>query len=234
MTNSNETDTAMDNEGLMSLNKARACEFRFKRDREDTIEHEGEILCRVVYDNGCLGGYIGEDVFIKDSYISPRSKVYGRCRVFDSVISHSSIYSSIVEDSRVTSSDLITSTAINSIVNKVSMIRFRIRDSDILESRLSSNPSFYTGVRLAGMVMRNAKVESYDCFGRFLNIGSEHGTFYWYKNKDGGITCKRGCFIGTLEEFKEKVSLVHGDSKFGKEYQLAIAMIELRASNATS
>lgn len=220
------TSLKFDGEGSLSLNKARECEFRFKRDGEDTIEHEGETLCRVVYDNGILGGYIGNNVSIKDSFISSRSKVYGGSNIFKSVIFCSSVYSSTVKDSSITSSDLIMSTAINSIANKVCIIRFIVKDSNILECRLSSKPSFYTGVEMTGMLMRNAKVESYDCFGRFLNIGSEYGTLYWYKNEDGGITCRRGCFIGTLEEFKEKVSLVHGDNKFGREYQLAIAMIE--------
>lgn len=227
MTNSKViTSVELDNDDLMNLTKSRECEFRFKRDREDTIEHEGETLCRVVYDNGILGGYIGEDVSIKNSYISPRSKVYGESSILDSVIFRSSVYNSVIRGSRVMSSDLIRSEIVNSKVNAVNSIGVSIKESNILESRLSTEPTLCRRVRVTGMEMRNASIKDRDGFGKFLNIGSEYGTLYWYKNEDGGITCRRGCFIGTLEEFKEKVSLVHGDNKFGREYQLAIAMIE--------
>ena len=39
----------------------------------------------------------------------------------------------------------------------------------------------------------------------------------------------RGCFYGTIEEFKEAVDKKHGDSDIGLEYQAAIALVELRA-----
>ena len=40
-------------------------------------------------------------------------------------------------------------------------------------------------------------------------VGSEFGTLTAYRNKYNGITVTRGCFAGTLDEFREKVSNRH-------------------------
>ena len=58
-------------------------------------------------------------------------------------------------------------------------------------------------------------------------IGSENGTYTAFKNKDGGILVNRGCFSGTLEEFKDAVNK-HHEGKFNQEYQLVIELTKLR------
>lgn len=45
--------------------------------------------------------------------------------------------------------------------------------------------------------------------------------------KDGGVAVKCGCFYGTLAEFAEKVSEVHGDTLYGREYRAVIEAIKI-------
>lgn len=58
-------------------------------------------------------------------------------------------------------------------------------------------------------------------------IGSENGVLTAYKTKEG-ISCTRGCFTGTLQEFDNAVHINHAGTKIGREYNLAIELIKLR------
>ena len=59
------------------------------------------------------------------------------------------------------------------------------------------------------------------------SIGSRHATTTMFRNKDNGITVTCGCFMGTLEEFAERVEKEHGDNIFGKEYKLLIELAKI-------
>lgn len=48
-----------------------------------------------------------------------------------------------------------------------------------------------------------------------------------HQTKNGGIKISCGCFLGTMEDFSEAVKCKHGDSKFGKEYNLVIELIKV-------
>ncbi len=52
----------------------------------------------------------------------------------------------------------------------------------------------------------------------FSKVGSSLGTLTAFRNKDEGITVTRGCFIGTLEEFRAKVVKTHGGTLHEKGY----------------
>jgi len=56
----------------------------------------------------------------------------------------------------------------------------------------------------------------------FSKVGGELGTLTAFRNKDGGVTVTRGCFIGTLDEFRVAVSDKHGGTPHEKGY-LALA-----------
>lgn len=43
---------------------------------------------------------------------------------------------------------------------------------------------------------------------------------------DKGVVIKAGCFTGFLDEFTAAVEKTHGDTDHGKEYAMAILMIE--------
>ena len=64
-------------------------------------------------------------------------------------------------------------------------------------------------------------------------IGSRDGFVTFFRDKDGGISVKCGCFSGKLGEFLERVRKTHGDSKYAHEYILiaesAKACIDLTA-----
>lgn len=59
------------------------------------------------------------------------------------------------------------------------------------------------------------------------SIGSRHGTTTMFRNTDNGITVTCGCFMGTLEEFAERVEKEHGENIFGKEYKLLIELAKI-------
>ena len=78
-------------------------------------------------------------------------------------------------------------------------------------------------------VAGNARVAgNADCMliGR---IGSRSDFTTFFKNKDGGISVRCGCFYGTIEEFREKVEETHGtDTKHAKVYQAAANLAEMQ------
>lgn len=58
-------------------------------------------------------------------------------------------------------------------------------------------------------------------------IGSRLDTTTAFRCKNGDIKISCGCFFGTIEDFAEAVKSKHGDSKFGKEYNLLIELIKI-------
>jgi hypothetical protein len=49
-------------------------------------------------------------------------------------------------------------------------------------------------------------------------VGGEFGTLTAFRNSAGGITLTRGCFIGTLDEFRAAVIKKHGGTLHEKGY----------------
>jgi uncharacterized protein YjbI with pentapeptide repeats len=47
---------------------------------------------------------------------------------------------------------------------------------------------------------------------------------------DKGVVIRAGCFAGSIDEFSAAVATTHGDSDHGKEYAMAILMIEAHAA----
>ena len=86
------------------------------------------------------------------------------------------------------------------------------------------NAEVYGNARVCG----DAKVcgdADYLLIGR---IGSRFSFTTFFKNKDKGITVSCGCFLGTIAEFRAKVSDTHGNNKHAKIYNLAADMAELQ------
>ncbi|WP_099347969.1 hypothetical protein [Acetobacter aceti] len=78
-------------------------------------------------------------------------------------------------------------------------------------------------------VSGNARVKLSIHVGWHSHVGSENGTLTWFRSISG-ISVNRGCFNGTLNEFRDAVQKNHGDSVVGQEYRHLIEFIELRAS----
>ena len=77
-------------------------------------------------------------------------------------------------------------------------------------------------------VYEDARVSGDSSFISIYPIGSENGTLTAYNTKNGEIFCNRGCFGGSLKEFKKAVKANHGDNEHGQAYILAIKLIKLR------
>lgn len=58
-------------------------------------------------------------------------------------------------------------------------------------------------------------------------FGSEQRTTTFFRQKDGTVGVRCGCFYGTLEEFRGKVKKTHKDSKYGQEYLMIADLMEL-------
>lgn len=55
-------------------------------------------------------------------------------------------------------------------------------------------------------------------------IGSRNDYTTFFRSKEGTIKVKCGCFVGTTDEFLDKIEKTHGDSKYAKVYRMATEM----------
>ena len=92
------------------------------------------------------------------------------------------------------------------------------------DARVYGDAEVYGNARVYGdaWVCGNA---DYLLIGR---IGSRFSFTTFFKNKDKGITVSCGCFLGTIAEFRAKVTDTHGNNKHAKMYNLAADMAELQ------
>nr|WP_197056198.1 polymer-forming cytoskeletal protein [Acetobacter malorum] len=100
------------------------------------------------------------------------------------------------------------------------------------DARVFGNAEVSGDARVFGnaRVFGDARVSLSVHIGWFSSVGSEAGTLTYFHQKDGSIYTNRGCFSGTLDEFESAVGRRHGDSRIGREYDLLIQFIRLRAS----
>ena len=77
-------------------------------------------------------------------------------------------------------------------------------------------------------VCGNARVYGNADYLLIGRIGSRFSFTTFFKNKDKGITVSCGCFLGTIAEFRAKVTDTHGNNKHAKMYNLAADMAELQ------
>lgn len=77
-------------------------------------------------------------------------------------------------------------------------------------------------------VSGNARVYGNADFATVHGFGSVYRTTTFFRLKNGKIGVKCGCFYGDLEQFREKVTVTHGDSKKAKEYLMLADLIEYR------
>ena len=71
-------------------------------------------------------------------------------------------------------------------------------------------------------VCDNAKVFSASHVLVIGAIGSRNDFTTFYRDKDGEITVKCGCFLGKIDKFLEKVTETHVDSKYAVVYRAAV------------
>lgn len=92
-------------------------------------------------------------------------------------------------------------------------------------ARVTDNAWVTGNARVAG----NARVTDITDYMLIGSIGSRNDFTTFYKDIDGGISVKCGCFSGTIEEFREKVEETHGtNTKHAKVYQAAANLAEVQ------
>jgi len=91
-----------------------------------------------------------------------------------------------------------------------------------------------TRANLAGADLAGAKLGDKTLTGSrpVLMIGpigsrSDYLTSY---TTDSGIVLKAGCFTGTVDEFRAKLTQTHGENEHAREYAAALVMIEAHAA----
>lgn len=76
-------------------------------------------------------------------------------------------------------------------------------------------------------VCGNARVSGDLDYAIVGGFGSEQRTTTFFRQKDGTVGVRCGCFYGTLEEFRGKVKKTHKDSKYAQEYLMIADLMEL-------
>ena len=93
---------------------------------------------------------------------------------------------------------------------------------------VSGDARVYGNARVSGdaWVYGDARVKEETDIQWFSCVGSECGTLTVSK-AEKGLFVSRGCFSGSLDEFKAAVNEKHGTNKYGRHYQTLINAIEL-------
>ena len=85
------------------------------------------------------------------------------------------------------------------------------------DARVYGNAVVYGNAEVCG----NADYTTIKGFGSVFR----NTTFFRQKDNTIGVVC--GCFYGTLEEFRNKVTETHGDTKYAKEYLMIADLMEM-------
>ena len=125
----------------------------------------------------------------------------------------------------------------------------------VLEKATATKANLYGAnlcdANLYGANLRNASLCGADLYGANLygaNLGEEFGKLITDRPffqcgpigsradyllsfaTDAGLVIKAGCFTGSIDEFVAAVEKTHVDTDHGKEYAMAILMIEAHAA----
>lgn len=97
-------------------------------------------------------------------------------------------------------------------------------------ARVCGSAWVYGNARVYGSacVCDNAEIKRIQDVLVVGRIGSRNDFTTFFKNKDGGISVKCGCFCGTVDEFTEKVSETHGDNKYGRVYRKCAELAKIQ------
>ena len=76
-------------------------------------------------------------------------------------------------------------------------------------------------------VSGNARVYGNADYTTIKGFGRNCRNTTFFKSEDDDVKVVCGCFLGTLDEFRQKVKETHGDSKYAKEYLMIADLMEL-------
>ena len=192
---------------------------------------------------GDEGGYVESEKNIDqsgDAWVSGDAQVYGDAQVSGDA--------QVLGDARVSGAAQVSGDAQVSGYAQVSGDAQVFGDARVSgyarvhgDARVSGDAQVYGDARVYGdalvsgdawvsgnaQVSGDARVHGAASIIFFSNVGSYFGTLTAFRNKDNGITVTRGCFLGTLDEFRAKVIKTHGGTLHEKAYLGLANYIEL-------
>ena len=208
---------------LTSFGSVEAGELGGYVEKEDNLAQDGDAWVygdARVCDNAEVYGdarVCGNAEVYGDAEVYGNARVYGDARVCDNARVYGDAW--VYGDARVYDNARVYGDA-------------RVYDNARVygDARVCDNAEVYGDAEVCGdaRVCGNAEVcgnADYLLIGR---IGSRFSFTTFFKNKDKGITVSCGCFLGTIAEFRAKVTDTHGNNKHAKMYNLAADMAELQ------
>lgn len=162
-----------------------------------------------VRDNAWLSGkalvYGNAQVF-GEARVYGNAQVLGNARIFGNALVSESAW--VYGDARIYSDAKVSGTA-------------RINGSACISgnAHISGDALVYGNAWMCG----NAQVSSDADYICLKGFGSRNRNTTMFRTENGNICVSCGCFIGTLQEFENKVKETHGNNKFAKEY---LALVE--------
>ena len=99
-----------------------------------------------------------------------------------------------------------------------------LRSADLSSANLRFADLRYANLRFADLSYAKG-IKDYLSIGP---IGSRRDYLFVSKNDEDELIVMAGCWSGSLKDFEKRVKEVHGSKKHGKDYQLAIKLIESR------
>ena len=175
-------------------------------EKEENLSHEGN--CWVsgnakVYDNAivyCNAYVYGNAKVRNNAQVFGNAKVYDNAKVFDKAWVHGS--ARVYGDARVFDSAYIHD-----------------------NSRVYGNAEVFGNAWVCSI----ADISSRDHILWISNMGSRNNdTITFMRNSENEILVNTEFYTGTISKFKQRVSEVHGDNKYAKEYLVAIELATIK------
>lgn len=163
----------------------------------------------LVRDNACVCGnglVFGEARVYGNAQVLGNARIFGNALVFEDALVSESAW--VYGDARIYSDAKASGTA-------------RINGSACISgnAHISGDALVYGNTWLCS----NAQVSSDADYICLKGFGSRNRNTTMFRTENGNICVSCGCFIGSLQEFENKVKETHGNNKFAKEY---LALIE--------
>lgn len=181
---------------------------------EDNLSHEGQCW---VGGNAKACGY---------SRVTEDAKLYGNARIEDHAIlsGHARVLGNAVLSGYALATDYTVASG-SSIMYSRSKLTGH---SSITDNVVMEDDAHIAGASVSGMARLEgtAFIQHDEDVQWYGGVGSEGGTLTAYRRADREVWVTRGCFTGSLSEFKARVISEHQDNKYGKNYILLIAAIE--------
>lgn len=98
------------------------------------------------------------------------------------------------------------------------------------DARVFGDARVYDDARVYGdaWVYGDAEVYGDADYCCFQSFGSRAGTTTAFRQKDGTVRIKCGCFSGDLTAFVRQVEATHGDNQYGREYKAIAEVIKVK------